>query len=346
VKKSILSSETALLDLSKEILKKHKSIRFQAKGWSMRPFIRDGDHITVSPVEDSSLKSGDVVLYISAGNKVIVHRIIKKYKREGKTTLLIKGDASLGIAEKVDVHMVYGKVTAIERKGRKKRLDTKPYQVIGLFLAVISPFSKWIYPTGSAAKRCVRSLLAVIVQKIQGLKLYSIVAKRLIKGDIHYQSASSQEAHSLSQLNNSSPGTEIEIHVGGLDEWIKRTKDTDYCFIAERKKRVIGGVTLTRFLESDYPYEGWWIFGLGVNWRYRGLGIGERLVEMAVESAVKHKASEIKLLVFEDTKRAIKLYKKLGFRQISIPALDKQLFQEAKKTLRRRIILAKNIKSG
>jgi hypothetical protein len=35
----------------------------------------------------------------------------------------------------------------------------------------------------------------------------------------------------------------------------------------------------------------------------------------------------------------------MGFRPVSIPELDKQLEEEAKKTLRRRIILAKDIKS-
>lgn len=312
----------------------------------MHPFIRDGDVITIIPVKNSSLKIGDVVLYLGAGNRVIVHRLINKFKKERKVTLLIKGDATLGSADKVDAQKVLGKVTLRERNGRLKRLDTKPQQIIGLFVAGISPFSKWIYPAGGAVKRCGRSLLAVTAEKIQGLKLYSIVSKKLIKGDIHYQPTSSEEAYSLSQLNNSSPGAELEMPVSGLAEQIKRTEDSDYCVIAKRKGRVVGSVTFTEFTESGSPYEGWWIFGLGVNWRYRGLGIGEKLVKMTIENAGKNKASEIKLLVFEDAKRALKLYKKLGFHQISIPELDKQLIQEAKKTLRRRIILAKNIKSG
>ena len=59
-----------LLELSRDFLRKGKSVRFQAKGWSMRPFIRDGDFIVVSPIENSSIKTGDMVFYLTTENKV------------------------------------------------------------------------------------------------------------------------------------------------------------------------------------------------------------------------------------------------------------------------------------
>jgi len=150
-----------LLKLSRDILEKGKSIRFQAKGWSMRPFIRDGDFIVVSPVKSSSIRKGDVVFYSDAENKIIVHRIIRKYKKNDRIIVLIKADASFGSPEKVDIHNVLGKVVAIERNGREKRLDRKLYQIIGLFFAVISPFSRWIYPIGSIMKQGGRRILGV-----------------------------------------------------------------------------------------------------------------------------------------------------------------------------------------
>jgi signal peptidase I len=342
VKKSILSSKVDLLALSKDILKKGKSIRFQARGWSMRPFIRDGDIITISPVENSALKTGEVVLYLSAGNQVIVHRIINKYKREGRITLMVKGDAVFGSAEKVEVQNVLGKVTTIERKGCLKRLDTKLHQMIGFFIAGISPFSRWIYPAGSLVKQSGRKILGNILEKLQGLNLYSFLVKKFIKGDILYECASPDEAYPLSE-EELKLGFEKTLYARKKKQG--KSKDFDYCFVAKRKGRVAGSVTLTKSPQRDYPYSGWWIFGLGVNRRYRGLGIGEKLLKMAIENAAKNKASEIKLLAFEDAKRARNLYQKLGFRRISIPELDEQLIQEAKKTLRRRIIFSKNVES-
>jgi signal peptidase I len=144
-----------LLGLSKDIFSQGKSIRFQASGWSMRPFIRDGDFLVVSPIENSSIKTGDVVFCITTENKVIVHRVIKKYKKDkdNRITLLIKGDATFSSPEKVEMQNVLGKVVAVERNGRKKRLDTKFYQIKGLLFAGISPFSQWTYPFLSKIKK-------------------------------------------------------------------------------------------------------------------------------------------------------------------------------------------------
>ena len=142
-----------LLELARDFLENDKSIRFQAKGWSMRPFIRDGNFIVVSPIKDSSIKTGDVVFYITSEKSVAVHRVIKKYKKNGKMAMLIKGDASFGSPEKVEMQNLLGKVVAVERNGRKKRLDGKLYRIKGMLFAGISPFSQWTYPFLSKIKK-------------------------------------------------------------------------------------------------------------------------------------------------------------------------------------------------
>ena len=156
--KSAILREADLLELSREIIKKGNSIRFQAKGWSMRPFIQDGDFITVCPIEDSSVKIGNVIFYLTAENNIIVHRIIKKYKKSGNTVLSVKGDASFSPAEKVDLKNVLGAVKAVERNGQKKRLDTRSSMIKGRLIAGISPLSRWIYPMGSTAKQIKRKI--------------------------------------------------------------------------------------------------------------------------------------------------------------------------------------------
>lgn len=148
-----------LLKLSREFLERGTSIRFQAKGFSMRPFIRDGDFITVSPIKNSSIRIGDVVFYSTAGNNVIAHRIINKYGKDGNMNLLIKGDAGFGPPERVNSQGVLGKVVAIERNGRKRNLETRFYRTLNLLFARLSPFSHWIYPIGSRLKHSGRRLL-------------------------------------------------------------------------------------------------------------------------------------------------------------------------------------------
>ncbi|MFA4911166.1 MAG: signal peptidase I [Desulfobacteria bacterium] len=148
-----------LLKLSREFLEKDMSIRFQAKGFSMRPFIQDGDFITVSPVGSSSVRIGDVVFYSTAEDNVIVHRVVNKYGKDGNMNLVIKGDASFSSPEKVDIQNVLGKVVAIERNGRKRNLETRFYRTLNLLFARLSPFSHWIYPIGSRLKHSGRRLL-------------------------------------------------------------------------------------------------------------------------------------------------------------------------------------------
>ena len=166
----------------------------------MRPFIQDGDLITVSPLCDYPIRSGDVVLYKTADERAIVHRVIRKTKIDGRAVFFIKGDAAFGQPEEVDTKMILGRVTAIERNGLKRRLDTKLYRMIGLVFAMLSPFSHWIYPLGSKVKYKGRGLLGIILMKLQSIKFYGFLAKKMMKEDIHYKIATPSDAHSVSRF--------------------------------------------------------------------------------------------------------------------------------------------------
>lgn len=345
MKNPILLSNSDLLKISSNLIEKSASIRFRAKGFSMRPFIQDGDLITVSPLRDYPIRAGDVVLYKTADDQAIVHRVIRKTKIDGRAVFFIKGDAVFGQSEKVASERVLGRVAAFERDRWERRLDTKLYRIIGLFFAGLSPFSRWIYPMVSRLKYKTHKHLGIILEKLQSLKLYSHLAKKLMNGNIYYQIATPDDASSLSLLYRYNQQPESENSANTFYEQLKNPEQSGYWLVAKRKDVVVGGVTLSKFQESDYPHAGWWLFGMKVNWRYRKMGIGEKLTKMAAGFAAKHGASEIKLLVFEDAKPANNLYRKSGFRQISVPELDKELQQEAKKNSRLRIILAKDIKS-
>ncbi|MCK4529160.1 signal peptidase I, partial [candidate division WOR-3 bacterium] len=149
MKSPVPLSNSNLLKLCDSLSKRGTSIRFQAKGFSMRPFIQDGDLITVSPLRDSPVRVGDVVLYKTADDQAIVHRVIQKTRIDSKVVFFIKGDATFGQPEKVDLKNILGRVTAIKRNGGEIKLGTKLYRIIGLLFAGLSPFSRWIYPAGS-----------------------------------------------------------------------------------------------------------------------------------------------------------------------------------------------------
>jgi ribosomal protein S18 acetylase RimI-like enzyme len=311
----------------------------------MRPFIQDGDLIIVSPLCNHTTRVGDVVLYKTVDDRAIVHRVIWKSTKGSGTVFFIKGDAAFSQPEEIYMESILGKVVAIERNGREKKLDTKLHRIIGFLFAGLSPFSRWIYPLGSKVKHKGRKHLGIILEKLQSLKLYGFLVKKLMKENIHYQIAIPDDASSLSLLYRYNQQPELENPTNALYEQLKNPEQSGYWLVAKRKDMVIGGVTLSKSHESDHPHAGWWLFGMKVNWRYRRMGIGEKLTKMVADIAAKHGASEIKLLVFEDARCANNLYRKSGFRQIYVPELDKELQEEAKKTSRLRIILAKDIKS-
>ena len=56
-------SAPVIMELIEAVHEKGASFRFQAKGYSMTPAIRNGDVITVSPLRDIEPRRGDVVAF-------------------------------------------------------------------------------------------------------------------------------------------------------------------------------------------------------------------------------------------------------------------------------------------
>lgn len=131
----------AFLDLMQAVLSKGVPFRFMARGWSMSPFIREGDLLTVSPIAISQLKKiGEVYAFIHPGtHRLVVHRAIK----HGEDGFLFQGDNSSGFPDgHIPCENVLGKVTKIERHGRRVRLG------LGFERYIIVLFSRagWISP--------------------------------------------------------------------------------------------------------------------------------------------------------------------------------------------------------
>ena len=97
------------------VVEKRTPFRFRAKGSSMSPFVKDGDVITVSPLRNNSLQTGEVVAFLSPQTgRLIVHRIIEK-KADG---FVIKGDNNPEYGDIVPSSNIFGYISKLERKGR------------------------------------------------------------------------------------------------------------------------------------------------------------------------------------------------------------------------------------
>jgi signal peptidase I len=106
----------SFIELLQATLGEGAPFRFRARGFSMDPFIRDGDVITVSPLGENSPGMGDVVAFVQREiEKLLIHRVI----RIKANAYFMKGDNTKGVDSSVPPANVLGLVTRVER-GRKR----------------------------------------------------------------------------------------------------------------------------------------------------------------------------------------------------------------------------------
>jgi Peptidase S24-like len=105
--------------LMREVLGKGACFRFQGKGFSMSPFIKDGDVLTIAPVQGSAPGFGDVVVFTHPHTgKLIIHRIIGKKA----SSFLAKGDNALEEDGPISRAAILGRVAKVERNGKEPLL--------------------------------------------------------------------------------------------------------------------------------------------------------------------------------------------------------------------------------
>ena len=107
-------SGAMMRELARTLLEHGKPFRFTAHGYSMSPFIQDGDVIMLAPCNDAP-QVGEVVAFINPENdRLVVHRLIA----ETIDGLVIKGD---NVPESDGVFapaQILGRVVRVERAGK------------------------------------------------------------------------------------------------------------------------------------------------------------------------------------------------------------------------------------
>ncbi|HUT25764.1 MAG TPA: S24/S26 family peptidase, partial [Sumerlaeia bacterium] len=108
------------LPLVRDLLGSGRSVRLAACGWSMRPFLRDGDVVEIAPATISGLRRGDVAAVAASPDEdagpgseddLIVHRFVR---REG-ARLVLQGDACPAPDAPVPESALLGRVVVRER---------------------------------------------------------------------------------------------------------------------------------------------------------------------------------------------------------------------------------------
>lgn len=113
------------------VIGKGACFRFRSKGFSMSPFIKDGDVLTIAPVQGSAPCFGDVVVFTHPNTgKLIIHRIIGKKA----VAYLTKGDNAPEGDGLISRAAILGRVAKVERNGKYISLGLGPDRFIIAFV--------------------------------------------------------------------------------------------------------------------------------------------------------------------------------------------------------------------
>jgi signal peptidase I len=105
-------------------------------GESMKPFIRDGDTVSLSRITTVP-NLGEVVAFFN-GDQLIVHRIVwRRHRAPGEWHFLVWGDSSPGMAGRVSMHECIGRVIRVTRNGKLASLWILfPFRIIALLAGI------------------------------------------------------------------------------------------------------------------------------------------------------------------------------------------------------------------
>jgi hypothetical protein len=139
-------SGSALVQLIRPVLARGAAFRFRAKGSSMAPLIQDGDIVQIAPLE-RPLRFGEVAAcLVGESQQLVVHRVVG---RQGSRVYTL-GDGTWGEPEgPISGEAVLGRVSAVERRGRRVRLGLGPERVLVAFLSRRG----WLRPLVSLAAK-------------------------------------------------------------------------------------------------------------------------------------------------------------------------------------------------
>lgn len=133
-----------------DLLAQGLSVEFRVTGSSMAPLIRSLDLLSVAPVDSETLRCGDVIAWKRGRDHLVVHRIISVSQQ----SFVTRGDAVNSADGAIDTNHVVGKVIALTRNGRPKKLGLGPERV---FLAWLSR-QGWLVPCLRSVSKIRRSL--------------------------------------------------------------------------------------------------------------------------------------------------------------------------------------------
>jgi len=117
---SSVDAHAVKCELAADVLCSSGSLRLQVMGWSMLPSVWPGDMLTVERAGSNAVSEGDIVLF-GRDRRLFAHRVVAKRGQPGDFQIVTQGDAMPAPDSPVSEEELLGKVSFIQRNGRRTR---------------------------------------------------------------------------------------------------------------------------------------------------------------------------------------------------------------------------------
>lgn len=128
-------------EVAGQLLRQGGRLKIKARGGSMIPFVLDGDVALVTAADGNEIRVGDVICYETSPGRLFLHRVIAL----AGDRFVARGDA-LSFSELVPRARLLGRVVALERQGRIRRLDTRMARWRNRTIVALSPLVARLLP--------------------------------------------------------------------------------------------------------------------------------------------------------------------------------------------------------
>jgi signal peptidase I len=130
----------------------HNLFFFDATGFSMWPFVKQGEKLIVKKAPMQDLMIGDIILY-RKDKQLVCHRLVRKIIDNEEYCLYARGDNTKFLLEPITEQMFFGKAVGKIKNGRIISLTGRRQQIINRFIIMVSPLINIGVKTGKALLR-------------------------------------------------------------------------------------------------------------------------------------------------------------------------------------------------
>ncbi|MFC2064440.1 signal peptidase I [Chloroflexota bacterium] len=281
------------LELLKYALEQKVSVRMTVYGDSMTPFLRNGDVILLSPLENNPPKIGDILAFEQTGiQKLVIHRIVH-IDPEG---FEMKGDNHHRSDGIILPRQILGRVINIEHNHKNANIGISRVKSWIAWLSKIDLLRRFQVLLHLPVKRLIN-----FREKLSSIPLFQDMMDRWLP-PLEIALTNPEEFSELTSSVSS-------INLLFPDQLQLETKS----LVARKKELVLGYCQFGIFPLTSLPDIQVWVTSLGFNLLYQETGFSKRLILQMLSTARDMKAERIYLGLEKGNQSVIQLFQKLDF---------------------------------